>query len=50
MSVRRGLALALAAAIWIVAVVLLWRTRVPGGLDVSGIDVHRYFSALELRR
>jgi len=49
-NVRRGLALALAAAIWIVAIVLLWRTRVPSGLDVSGVDVHRYFNDAELRR
>ncbi|MDQ5819859.1 MAG: M48 family metalloprotease [Actinomycetota bacterium] len=50
MSVRRVLALALAAAVWIVAIVLLWRTRVPSGLDVPAIDVHRYFTAAELRR
>lgn len=50
MNARRGLFLALAAAAWIVAVLLLWRTRVPAGLKVSGLDVHRYFSASELRR
>ena len=50
MSARRGLALAFAAGVWIVAIVLLWRTRVPSGLDVSGVDVHRYFSDAELRR
>jgi len=49
-SARRGLALAFAAGVWIVAIVLLWRTRVPSGLDVSGVDVHRYFSDAELRR
>jgi STE24 endopeptidase len=48
-NVRRGLALAFAAGIWIVAIALLWRTRVPSGLDVSGVDVHRYFSDAELR-
>jgi len=49
-SARRGLALAFAAGVWIVAIVLLWRTRVPSGLDVSGVDVHRYFNDAELRR
>ena len=31
---------------------LLWRTSVPSGLDVGGLDVHRFFSAraLEPRR
>jgi len=48
-TARRGLALAFAAGVWIVAIVLLWRTRVPSGLDVSGVDVHRYFSDAELR-
>jgi STE24 endopeptidase len=35
---------------WLVAASLLWRTSVPGGLDVGGLDVHRYFSARELTR
>jgi STE24 endopeptidase len=35
---------------WLVAAVFLWRTSVPGGLDVSGLDVHRLFPAHELTR
>jgi STE24 endopeptidase len=33
---------------WLVAAALLWRTSVPGDLQLGGTDVHRYFSALEL--
>src|ERR1044071_1218549 len=35
---------------WLVAAVYLWRTSVPAGLDVSGLDVHRFFSPHELTR
>jgi STE24 endopeptidase len=35
---------------WLVAAALLWRTSVPSGLHVSGLDVHRFFSAHELSR
>lgn len=40
---------AFAGAVWIVAIVFLWRSRVPDGIDLSGLDVQRYFSAAELR-
>ena len=33
---------------WLVAALYLWRTSVPAGLDVSGLDVHRFFTAHEL--
>jgi STE24 endopeptidase len=39
-----------AAAVWLVAAYLLLRTTVPGGLHLSGLDQHRYFSASELTR
>ena len=43
--------LALAAVAWIVAAVLLWRSSVvPGGLHLSGLDPHRYFSDRQLAR
>ena len=46
----RAAALALAAGAWLALVVWLWRTSVvPGGLDVSGLDPHRYFGDRELR-
>jgi len=52
--VRLGLRLvllALAAVAWIVAAVLLWRSSVvPGGLHLSGLDPHRYFSDRQLAR
>ena len=35
---------------WLVAASLLWRTSVPTGLEVGGLDVHRYFSTRELTR
>ena len=35
---------------WLVAASLLWRTSVPAGLNVDGLDVHRYFSDHELTR
>ena len=43
--------LALAAVGWVVAAVLLWRSSVvPGGLHLSGLDPHRYFSDRQLAR
>jgi STE24 endopeptidase len=33
---------------WAVGGTLLWRTEVPGGLDTSGLDLRRYFSATQL--
>jgi STE24 endopeptidase len=41
--------LALGAAVWIVAGVLLWRTSVPS-LHLGGLDPHRYFSEQLLAR
>jgi STE24 endopeptidase len=35
---------------WLVAAALLWRTSVPSGIDVGGLDVHDFFSAHELTR
>jgi STE24 endopeptidase len=35
---------------WLVAALYLWRTSVPGSLDVGGLDVHRFFSAHALTR
>lgn len=42
--------LAAVAALWLVAASFLWRTKVPSGLDASGLDPHRYFTAAELSR
>jgi STE24 endopeptidase len=43
--------LALAAGGWAAAAVLLWRSSVvPGGLHLSGLDPHRYFSDRQLAR
>src|SRR6266540_4873224 len=42
--------LAAVAALWIVAAIFLWRTKMPASLDTSGLDTHRYFSAAELAR
>jgi STE24 endopeptidase len=41
---------ALAGAVWIAAAVVLWRTRVPSGLELDGLEVRRYFSGDELGR
>jgi hypothetical protein len=38
------------SAAWLVGAYFLWRTSVPSSLDVGGLDVHRFFSARELRR
>ena len=40
----------LAAAVWLIAAYLMLRTTVPGGLHLSGLDQHRFFSASELAR
>ncbi len=37
-------------AVWLIAAYLLLRTTVPGNLDLSGLDPHRFFSAAELAR
>jgi Zn-dependent protease with chaperone function len=38
------------ALAWLVAAPLLWRSRVPGGLDLPSLDPRAYFSAAELSR
>ncbi len=38
------------AALWVVAGALLWRTRVPAGLDLPELDAADYFSSAQLRR
>src|SRR6476660_9420726 len=35
---------------WLVGAWFLWRTSVPTDLDLSGLDVHRFFTAQELKR
>jgi STE24 endopeptidase len=42
--------IALLAAAWIFAATLLWRTTVPAGLHLTGLDPHRYLSARELSK
>ena len=37
-------------AAWFAAAAFLWRTSVPSGLDVSGLDVRRFFSTRALDR
>ena len=46
--IARLLTIAVAAALWVFAVVLLWRTTVPSGLHLTGLHPHRYFSQQEL--
>jgi Zn-dependent protease with chaperone function len=49
-ALRLG-AFALAAGAWGTAAVLLWESSVvPGGLELSGVDPHRYFSDRQLTR
>jgi STE24 endopeptidase len=45
-----ALALAFLVAIYAVAVVLLWRSSIPGGLRLPSLDVRQYFSAAELEQ
>jgi Zn-dependent protease with chaperone function len=42
--------LALAAAAWVTAAALLWRSSIVPDVDLSGVDVHRYFSDHQLAR
>ena len=37
-------------AAWLVGAFLLWRTTVPSGVGVGGLDVHRFFSAHAVQR
>jgi Zn-dependent protease with chaperone function len=46
---KRG-TIVLAAVVWIVAAVLLWRTRVPGDLGHPHLDASAFFSGSELHR
>lgn len=50
MRIGRLATVVIVAAGWMVAAALLWRTSVPSGLDVSGLDVERHFPAAELAR
>ncbi|HEX4678749.1 MAG TPA: M48 family metalloprotease [Gaiellaceae bacterium] len=49
MRIRKAATLAVAAGVWCTCAWLLARTSVPS-LDVSGLDVHRYFSQRSLDR
>jgi STE24 endopeptidase len=42
--------IAVVAALWVFAAVLLWRTIVPSGLHLTGLDQHRYFSPHTISR
>jgi STE24 endopeptidase len=46
----KGSTLFAVAVGWVVAGWFLWRTTVPGSLDLSGLDPHRYWSAEALHR
>lgn len=48
-TLAKGLALAAAVAVWLVAAAFLWRTEVPG-LDLPNLDPRDYFSGAELAR
>jgi STE24 endopeptidase len=37
-------------AVWVVGVLLLWRTEIPSGLRLPRLDPHQYFSAAQLGR
>ena len=54
MTATRGIGrvatVVISCAVWLVAAAFLWRTSVPSSLDVSGLDVHRLFSAHQLKR
>lgn len=46
----RGATIAVAVALWIVAALLLWRTKVPDGLRLPQLDEDRLFGAGLVRR
>jgi STE24 endopeptidase len=46
----KGGTIVLAAAVWLVAAALLWRTKVPADLKLPRLDASAYFSAPELHR
>jgi STE24 endopeptidase len=49
-GIGRGATLVVLCVVWFVGAWLLWRTSVPTNLDLSGLDVHRLFSARQLKR
>lgn len=48
--IARAGTITVVAALWVLAAVLLWRTTVPAGLHLTGLDPHRYFTPHELSR
>src|SRR2546428_2373820 len=46
----RGGGMVPAAAVWLAAAALLWRTRVPAVLNLPRLDASAYFSASQLHR
>jgi len=46
----KGGTIVLAAAVWLVAAALLWRTKVPADLKLPRLDASMYFSAPALHR
>ena len=44
------ISLVLMALAWLVAAPLLWRSRVPGDLELPNLDPRDYFGAAELTR
>jgi STE24 endopeptidase len=49
-AIRKGLVILAVSTGWAGAAVLLWRTSVPGGLDLPELDARDFFSARELAR
>jgi STE24 endopeptidase len=49
-AIRKGIAILALLAVSLGAAAYLWRTSVPDGLDLSGLDPREYFSARELER
>jgi STE24 endopeptidase len=49
-AIRKGLVILAGSTAWFVAALLLWRTTVPGGLDLPELDSRDFFSARELAR
>jgi STE24 endopeptidase len=47
---KAAVALVCAAGAWSAAAFFLWQSKVPDGLDLSGLDQHRFFSAALLHR
>jgi STE24 endopeptidase len=49
-GIGRSATLVVLCAAWFTGAFFLWRTSVPTNLDLSGLDVHRFFSAHDLKR